>query len=65
MGMFPITIFMLVKEEVEGERGIRHGIIGIYFSRIISGNDYLLGTELFSFYQQVLFQMLTTEVHPR
>ena len=62
--MFPITVFMLVKEEVEGERGIRHGIIGIYFSRIISGSDYFLGTELVSFFQQALFQMLTFEDHP-
>ena len=62
--MFPITVFMLVKEEVEGERGIRHGIIGIYFNRIISGNDYFLGTELVSFFQQVLLQMLTFEDHP-
>ena len=65
MGLFPITIFMLVKVEVEGERGIRHSIIGVYFSRIISGNDYFLGTELVSFFQQVLLQMLTFEDHPR
>lgn len=65
MGMFPITIFMLVKEEVERERGIRHGIIGIYFSRIISGNDYLLGTELVSFFPTGLISKLTFEDHPR